>query len=65
MAKLDVLVLMNTSSVPKSVIGNMTALVEQIDEGLFAPSTQSVAPARRDEIVKRLTEIDRQWVGKS
>ncbi len=60
--KLDVLALMDTSRVSKPVIENMTALIQQIDEGLFASSTQTIPTSRRDEIVKLLAEIDRQWV---
>ncbi len=60
--KLDILALMNTADVPKSVIINMTTLIQQVDEGLFSPSTQVIPPSRREDIAKLLSDIDRQWV---
>jgi hypothetical protein len=60
--KLDILTLMDTTGAPKSVIDNMTALIQHIDEGLFAPSTQVISLSRREEITKLLAQIDHQWI---
>ncbi len=58
---LDILELIDDAGVPISIFSNVMTLVQEIDEGLFAPSTQDVSPSRRDAIVKLLTEIDHQW----
>ncbi len=60
--KLDILALMNRAAVSQSAIGLMTMLIQQIDEGLFAPSIQEMPPSRREEITKLLSNIDQQWV---
>jgi hypothetical protein len=56
--KLDILPL----GISKSVIVNMSTLIQQVDEGLFAPSMQTLELSRRDAIAKLLTHIDDEWM---
>lgn len=60
--KLDILALMDTSDVSRSAFDSMTTLIQEVDEALFAPSTQLISASRRDEVAKLLADIDRQWV---
>jgi len=58
----DLVQFLSQHETPESVISKVRTLNSEIDEGLFAPSSDFTTPQRRDEMLSLLSDIDNEWV---
>ncbi len=58
---LDVRLIIAGQNIPKSINEKINLLVENIEAGLFAPSSQELSSTYRHEIIELLAKIDREW----
>ena len=62
MKQADLWQLLPLNRIPESVILKVKTFMSEVDEGLFSPSTDSITQQRRDDLIKRLRDIDAEWV---
>jgi thiamine biosynthesis lipoprotein ApbE len=58
----DLSQLLKLNQVSEDVLLKAQSFIAEIEEGVFSPTVDAISPKRLQSIIKRLSEIDAEWI---